>query len=144
MLLPYIESIKKRNDLQNEKVSSEQYHKLCVWWYIYSQESKDMVCGNNDSYKIPCLWFFLFPVSTLIRLDFIKVVSLGKVNLTPFPPPINHHKLLNECVLHNFYQTSLIIKSNQNQCNKLKRKKMHFFLGVSIMSLLALCDTIFK
>ena len=62
---------------------------------------------------------------------------------------INHHQLLNEFVLHNFfafYQT--LLKHCQEQLKTIqqteKKKKCNFFLGVCIMSLIALCDTISK
>ena len=75
----WIESkwVKKHKKLQNEKAVSEQHHKLCVCEYIYSQERIDVVCGNKNSYKIPCSWFFFFAALTLIWLDFMKVVPFG-------------------------------------------------------------------
>ena len=44
---------------------------------------------------------------------------------------MNHHQLLNEYVLHNFFATE-------------KKKKCISFLEVSIMLLIVLCDTIYK
>ena len=62
---------------------------------------------------------------------------------------INHHQLLNEYVLHNFFAFVSNINS-QEQVKTIqqteKKKKCSSFLGVCIMSLInyALCDTISK
>ena len=60
---------------------------------------------------------------------------------------INHHQLLHEYVLHNMF----CLLSNINCQEQLKtmqqteqKKKCTSFLGGCIMSLIALCDTIFK
>ena len=63
---------------------------------------------------------------------------------------IQHHLLLNKYVLHNFFafhQTLIVIK-NKKQLKTIqqteKKKKCTSFLGVCIMSSIALCDTISK
>ena len=61
---------------------------------------------------------------------------------------INHHQLLNEYVLHNFFFFLSNIISCQEQLKTIqqteKKKKYTSFLGVGIMLLIVLCDTISK
>ena len=61
---------------------------------------------------------------------------------------INHHQLLDEYVLHNFFCFLSNIINCQEQLKTIqqteKKKKCTSFLGVCIMSLIALCDTISK
>ena len=61
---------------------------------------------------------------------------------------INHHQLLNEYALHNFFCFTSNIINCQEQLKTIqkteKKKKCTSFLGVCIMSLIALCDTISK
>ena len=60
---------------------------------------------------------------------------------------INHDQLLNEYVLHNFFCFLSNIINCQEQLKTIQqteKKKCTSFLGVCIMSLIALCDTISK
>ena len=61
---------------------------------------------------------------------------------------INHHQLLNEYVLYNFFAFLSSIINCQEQLKAIqqteKKKKCTSFLGVCIMSLIALCDTVLK
>ena len=61
---------------------------------------------------------------------------------------INHHQLLNEYVLHNFFCFLSNIINCQEQLKTIqqteKKKKSTSLLGVCIMSSIALCDTISK
>ena len=61
---------------------------------------------------------------------------------------INHHKLLNEYVLHNFFVIYQTLLNCQEQLKTIqqteKKKKCTSFLGVCTMSLIGLCDTISK
>ena len=61
---------------------------------------------------------------------------------------IIHHHLLNEYVLHNFFCFLSNFINCQEQLKTIqqleKKKKCTSFLGVCIMSLIALCDTISK
>ena len=59
---------------------------------------------------------------------------------------INYHQLLNEYVLHNFFAflSNIIICQEQEQLKTIqlteKKKKCTSFLGVSIVSLIVICD----
>ena len=61
---------------------------------------------------------------------------------------INYHQLLNEYVLHNFFAFLSNIINCQEQLKTIqqteKKKKCTSFLGVCIISSVALCDTISK
>ena len=61
---------------------------------------------------------------------------------------INQHQLLNEYVLYNFFAFLSNIIDCQQQLTKIqqteKNMKCSSFLGVCIISLIALCDTISK
>ena len=61
---------------------------------------------------------------------------------------INHHQLLSEYILHNFFCFLSNMINCQEQLKAIqqteKKKKCTSFLGVCIVSLIALCDTIYK
>ena len=61
---------------------------------------------------------------------------------------INHHQLLSEYILRNFFCFLSNMINCQEQLKAIqqteKKKKCASFLGVCIVSLIALCDTIYK
>ena len=88
----------------------------------------------------------------LFIIDKFAIIHRGliKNNFYCIKSQMQHHLLLNKYVLHNFFafhQTLIVIK-NKKQLKTIqqteKKKKCTSFLGVCIMSSIALCNTISK